>query len=47
VIKAMTNDARNDAQRALYVLLSGPKLRRPAARSVRRVEALRRTLEER
>jgi hypothetical protein len=27
VIEAMTNDARNDAQRALYALLTGPKLR--------------------
>ena len=31
----MTNDASNDAQRALYVLLTGPKLRRPAARNAR------------
>ena len=29
----MTNDARNDAQRVLYALLTGTKLRRPAARS--------------
>ena len=33
VIEALTNDARNDAQRVLYALLSGTKLRRPAARS--------------
>jgi hypothetical protein len=25
VIEDMTNDARNDAQRALYALLTGPK----------------------
>jgi hypothetical protein len=33
VIEALTNDARNDAQRVLYALLTGTKLRRPAARS--------------
>src|SRR5215212_12109082 len=33
VIEALTNDARNDARRVLYALLTGTKLRRPAARS--------------
>jgi hypothetical protein len=33
VIEALTNDARNDVQRVLYALLTGTKLRRPAARS--------------
>jgi hypothetical protein len=49
VIEAMTHDARNDAQRALfYALLSGPKLCGDPQRGARgRVEASRRTLEER
>jgi hypothetical protein len=33
VIEAITHEAGNDARRALYALLSGPKLRRLAARS--------------
>jgi hypothetical protein len=46
VIDAMTHDARNDAQRALYALLTGLKARtRSEERG--RVEAPRRTLEER
>jgi hypothetical protein len=49
VIDAMTHDARNDAQRALYALLIGPKLcgEDPQRGARGRVEAPRITLEER
>jgi hypothetical protein len=48
VIEAITHDTRNDTQRALYALLTGPKLCGDPQRGTHgRVEAPRITLEKR